>query len=213
MKTHKPARKLKNNCAMSDRLRVTVTAAVDEFGPIPFSFVVGEGQTVEDLVDRLKGELQARKVFVEVFAGPVSTSLRRPLRTLVDGTLRFTVQTDDAYVLENGTSPTEYFQAPPRPPKATPAKAKSTLSKRVSIVGDRSLANPRIATIPNVSCHKCRQRRTWVYACPNNEKHRFCARCLLPEMLEAMETRGCPLCLHTCPCCICAKRECVSHLE
>ena len=64
-----------------------------------------------------------------------------------------------------------------------------------------------LKTIPNVSCHKCRQKKPFVYVCPINDKHKFCARCLTESDLKLMKNDGCPICRGICQCSLCKKKS------
>ena len=66
---------------MEGKLRVNVTCTTADSGPLPFSVLMSEDETIADMVARLRKELQARQIPVQVFAGPVSTAMTSPARS------------------------------------------------------------------------------------------------------------------------------------
>ena len=192
---------------MEGKLRVNVTCTTADSGPLPFSVLMSEDETVADMVARLRKELQARAIPVQVFAGPVSTAMASPLGSLQASTFAFSVMSEDEYVAEFKTPPVEYVQKPERFKPKQPARVKHAKPKRKASVADPSEPVGDYLTAPHVSCHKCRTKRDWVYVCPHNDKHRFCPKCIGEPQLEEMKLHGCPVCLGTCSCSSCKKRH------
>ncbi|ELP85270.1 hypothetical protein EIN_084620 [Entamoeba invadens IP1] len=60
----------------------------------------------------------------------------------------------------------------------------------------------------NVSCHRCKTRRSECYKCTKNSRHKFCENCILKYMsLETFAQDGCPVCRNQCQCASCKRRE------
>ncbi|KAL7722787.1 RING-type domain-containing protein [Entamoeba marina] len=190
-------------------LRVCVNCATPESGPAAFNILMEEDETIDDLISRLKVEFAARKISVDTYAGPTSIYTGKSLKSIAKSTASFNILSEEEYIDLNGVEPKEFVSKPPKPKRgASQDKEKeSKYSKRSSIVGERTEANPDIKTLTNRSCHKCRQKRDWVYMCPNNEKHRFCKKCIDDNQLDDMIEKGCPICLGSCVCCMCKKKQ------
>ncbi|KAL7721308.1 RING-type domain-containing protein [Entamoeba marina] len=182
---------------MEESLRVCVNCD-NKNGPVPFSFILKENETIHDLVERLKSEFATREINIDMFTGPVKVPINKPIHTLDVKTCELAIVNENEYKKLRDAPPKEYKQIVD---KEKPRKPKKRKCNPPQMDG--------ITIINDMSCHKCRQKRKWVYVCPNNEKHRFCIRCITEVQLEDMKEngKGCPICLGSCMCCLCKKKS------
>eukprot|EP00727_Mastigamoeba_balamuthi_P005989 m51a1_g2009 hypothetical protein (189) ;mRNA; f:1252950-1253588 len=58
----------------------------------------------------------------------------------------------------------------------------------------------------NISCHRCRSKKSMCFVCPSNAKHKFCESCLRRHFGLGELSSACPMCTGTCGCTKCRSK-------
>ena len=94
--------------------------------------------------------------------------------------------------------------------KALPKETISAKKKRASdeakelLIPSKGKKMDGVTIQFDISCHRCKVRKSLCQVCPNAKTHRFCTNCLVTHWgSKKLEKIGCPLCNRNCNCAAC----------